>query len=90
MDRMNTKKLRIPIGSDEISVVVAHEGEEPKTVIMSYGSFLELWATLYVAMEALSDAGVDPEVLAAARLEQTGPSAAPIQIRSRGRSGGER
>lgn len=90
MDRMNTKKLRVPIGPDEISVVVAHEGDEPKTVIMSYGSFLELWATLYVAMEALSDAGVDPDVLAAGRLSQTGPTSVPMEIRTPRHSGGEK
>lgn len=89
MDHMNAKRLKIPIGTDEIPVVIAHEGEEPKTVIMSYGSFLELWATLYVAVEALQDAGIDPDVLQAGRLRQTEEAQAGVVDFARDRTGGE-
>ncbi len=62
--QMKFKRHHLPVGDDEIPVLVASEDDQPKAVFMGYDAFLELTATLYTAIEALRAAGVDPnEVL---------------------------
>ena len=60
---MNFRRHRLPVGDDQIPVLVASEEGDPKAVFMSYESFLDLAATLYTAIEALRAAGVDPAIL---------------------------
>lgn len=63
-ERMRFQRRKLPIGDDEIPVLVASEGAEPRAVFMSYEAFLELAATVYTAIEALREADVDPSILA--------------------------
>lgn len=60
---MRFTKQALPIGDDEISVLVAEEAGQPKAVFMSYESFLELAATLFTAVEALKASGTGLDVL---------------------------
>lgn len=72
--QMKFKRHHLPVGDDEIPVLVASENEQPKAVFMSYDAFLELAATLYTAIEALRAAGINPdEVLG----EEEEPSSEP-------------
>lgn len=61
---MRFKRHSLPIGDDAIPLLIASEGDEPKAVFMSYESFLELTATLYMAIEALKAAEIDLDLLA--------------------------
>lgn len=63
MDRMRFKRHSLPIGDDEIPLLVASEDGDPKAVFMSYESFLELAATLYTAIETLKTADIDADLL---------------------------
>ncbi|HVE91992.1 MAG TPA: hypothetical protein VNE62_06805 [Actinomycetota bacterium] len=63
MDNLKFKRHNLPVGDDEISVLVGSDGSIPKTVFMTYDAFLELAATLYTAVDAMKAAGVDPDDL---------------------------
>jgi hypothetical protein len=62
---LNVTRYNLPLGSDRIPVVVAHDQNDRRTVLMEYDAFLELWATLFVAVKTLKESGIDPEDLAA-------------------------
>ena len=59
-EEMRFKRQHLPVGDDQIPLVVASEGSEPKAVVMSYEAFLELAATLYTAVETMRTAGIEP------------------------------
>ena len=63
MNNLKFKRHTLPVGDEEISVLVGSEGSMPKTVFMTYDAFLELAATLYTAVDAMKAAGVDPDEL---------------------------
>jgi hypothetical protein len=64
VDGVTLRRLDLPLaGSETIGVVVAYDQDNPQTVLIDYGAFLELWATLYVAVQTLKRAGLDPEDL---------------------------
>ncbi len=61
MNNLKFKRHTLPVGDEQISVLVGSEGSTPKTVFMTYDAFLELAATLYTAVDAMKAAGVDPD-----------------------------
>lgn len=61
-DGLTLQRYELPLGgADTIGIVVASEEGEPKSVVVEYGDFLELWATLHVAVETLRHAGIAPK-----------------------------
>lgn len=63
MNELSFRRQTLPIGDDEIPLLVASKDGRPSTVFMSYEAFLDLAATLYTAIEALQAAGVDADTL---------------------------
>lgn len=59
MERMRFRRQHLPVGGDEIPVLVGSEGRTPRAVFMSYEAFLEIAATLYTAIETLRAAGIE-------------------------------
>lgn len=77
-NHMRFERQHLPIGDDQIPVLVASEGNQPRAVFMSYDAFLELTATLYTAVEALRAAGVDPASLGSPEDEDTEAEDEPL------------
>lgn len=79
MDRLQVTRYRLPLGNGGVRVLVASDGDTPKTVLMSYQGFLEVCGALFLAVEALKAAGFDPEALSDMQLAEMHPAISKAQ-----------